>query len=124
MIDQMLFFRGATEEKPRKTTEDATSSNENKTAGHAFLRSVAFPLTTRPVTKLLQPSSLLFYLSYFFPLSLSFSHYHVIFSDVIFLLFKSFRFIFKLFRSFYKIRIHPSFQILSSRGRLELFTYV
>ena len=67
MIDQMLFFRGATEEKPRKTTEDATSSNENKTAGHAFLRSVAFPLTTRPVTKLLQPSSLLFYLSYFFP---------------------------------------------------------
>ncbi len=36
----------------RKTTEDATSSNENKTAGRAFLRSVAFPLTTRTHNKI------------------------------------------------------------------------
>lgn len=87
----------------RKTTEDATSSNENKTAGRAFLRSVAFPLTTRTRNKI-TPT--------FFPLVLSvfhfFSPFFIFFSlpcDFLwrsFLLFKSFRYIFKPFRSFYK----------------------
>ena len=83
MIDQMLFFRGTWGEK---AAEDAASWNENKTAGRAFLRSVAF--LDNYGNKITPTFSFLY--------SFSISHFHVIFFDLI------------IFFFIYWLRAHPT----------------